>query len=98
LRWFQLSPAAYIMAAGDDGFYLTAHCFKSGVRIPEDLAIVGFDGLLDTRLPDRRLVTVAMPWEHKASEPVRMLVRQIGGSELPNRTVFPVSLVEGDTA
>jgi len=79
-------------------YLLIARCLKSGVRIPDDLAIVGFDGLLDTRLPARRLVTVAVPWEHMASEAVRMLVRQIGGEELPGLTIFPVSLVEGDTA
>jgi LacI family transcriptional regulator len=79
-------------------YALIARCLTSGVRIPEDIAIVGFDGLLDTRLPARRLVTVAVPWEHMASEAVRMLVRQIGGEELPELTVFPVSLVEGDTA
>ncbi|HEX5322319.1 MAG TPA: substrate-binding domain-containing protein, partial [Capsulimonadaceae bacterium] len=79
-------------------YLLIAECLKSGVRIPDDLAIVGFDGLLETRLPARRLVTVAVPWAHMASEAVRILVRQIGGEKIPDLTVFPVSLVEGDTA
>lgn len=79
-------------------YVLLAACLEHGVKIPEELAVVGFDGLLETGLPARRLVTVAVPWERMASEAVRMLVQQINGLPPPPVTVFPVNLVDGDTA
>ena len=68
------------------------------LRIPDDLAIVGFDGLLETLLPARRLVTVAVPWQEIASSAVRMIVKQVAGEAVAAVTTFPVKLVLGDTA
>ena len=73
-------------------------CLENGVRMPEDLAVVGFDGLLEKRLPARHLATIAVPWDRIASEAVRMLVKQIEGDITPPLTSFPVSLLVGDTA
>ncbi|MEO7717373.1 MAG: LacI family DNA-binding transcriptional regulator [Capsulimonas sp.] len=69
-----------------------------GLRIPDDLAIVGFDGLLDTLLPARNLVTIRVPWEDMAAEAAKMLLRLLDGETLPSITTFPVTLVAGDTA
>ncbi|HVX57248.1 MAG TPA: LacI family DNA-binding transcriptional regulator [Candidatus Saccharimonadales bacterium] len=79
-------------------YVLIAKCLEAGVRIPDDLAIVGFDGLLERRLPARRLVTVAVPWEEMAAEAVRMIVKQVQGIVLPSVTTFPTTLIPGDTA
>jgi LacI family transcriptional regulator len=79
-------------------YVLIATCLEAGVRIPEDLAIVGFDGLLERRLPARRLVTVAVPWEQMAAEAVRMIVKQVQGVAVPEITTFPAIMVPGDTA
>ena len=69
-----------------------------GARLPEDIAVVGFDGLLDTLLPARALVTVRVPWEDMAVEASKMLLRLLDGETLPPVTTFPITLVEGDTA
>jgi len=73
-------------------------CLEAGIRVPEDFAIVGFDGLLDTLLPARNLVTIAVPWQDMAAEAVHMIVRQLDGIAPPPVTTFPVTLVPGDTA
>jgi len=73
-------------------------CLQEGVRIPDELAVVGFDGLLERRLPARHLATISVPWERIASEAVRLLVKQIEGVPAPPITAFPLSLIPGDTA
>jgi len=73
-------------------------CLEKGVRMPEDLAVVGFDGLLESRLPARELVTVSVPWERMAADAVRMIVQQIDGRPVPKITTFSVQLIPGDTA
>jgi DNA-binding LacI/PurR family transcriptional regulator len=80
------------------GYAFIKACLNKGVRVPDDLAVVGFDGLLEWRLPEQRLVTIAVPWERIASDAVRILVKQIEGLAAPRLTVFPVNLVHGDTA
>lgn len=79
-------------------YHLLGACAEVGVRVPADLAVVGFDGLLETRLPARRLVTAAVPWERMAREAVRHVVDLRDGKPVPPLSVFPVKLIDGDTA
>ena len=60
-------------------FDLIYHCSEEGVRVPDDLAVVGFDGLLaDPRLSPRALVTVGASWGEVTACAVDLLMRQIG--------------------
>jgi DNA-binding LacI/PurR family transcriptional regulator len=68
------------------------------VRVPEDVAVVGFDGLLDEKLPARRLVTIRCPWVEAAVMATDLLVRQINGEKVAVETCLPVTLCPGDTA
>jgi len=91
-------PTAACCWHDNSAYYLISACLETGVRVPEDLAIVGFDGLLETRLPARKLVTVQVPWETMAQETVRRLVAQVEGDTGPQLVKFPVTLTQGDTA
>ena len=91
-------PTAAVCWHDNSAYYLISACLEIGVKVPDDLAIVGFDGLLETRLPARRLVTVQVPWEKMAHETVRRLVAQVDGERGPQLVKFPVSLTVGDTA
>lgn len=79
-------------------YYLIRVCDGLGISIPGDIAIAGFDGLLDILLPARKLVTVAVPWQEMAEEAVHMIVRQLDGTPPPPLTTYPVKLIPGDTA
>jgi DNA-binding LacI/PurR family transcriptional regulator len=79
-------------------YYAIRICDSLGIKMPDDVAIVGFDGLIDHLLPARNLVTVAVPWQDVAAEAVRIIVRQLDGVQPPPITTFPVTLVAGDTA
>lgn len=95
-------------------FNLIHACRQRGLRVPEDLAVVGFDGLLDPRLTARSLVTVAACWGDITARAMDLLARRIdtrhGASSAPSAenteetatmpllSRLPVQLIEGDTA
>lgn len=99
-EWRQSPDAPTAMCCWNDNsaYHLIKTCLDIGIRIPEELAIVGFDGLLVTRLPARNLVTIHVPWDRIANEAVKMVLKQTHGESVPELTVFPVSLLAGDTA
>lgn len=95
------SPSALICWNDLTALRLMRACRERGIRIPEDLAIVGFDGLLDFSLMAQQLVTVGTDWDAATAEAMRLLVMHINegqGAELPPLTRMPVRLIPGDTA
>jgi DNA-binding LacI/PurR family transcriptional regulator len=76
---------------------IAAFCLEQKMRVPQDLAIVGFDGLPSMRRPALRLTTVRAPWAEVARTAVELLVAQCQGKEVPQKTILPVELVVGDT-
>jgi DNA-binding LacI/PurR family transcriptional regulator len=76
---------------------IAAFCMKHGVRIPQDIALVGFDDLPSTQRPSLRLTTIHAPWSEVACTAIRLLVAQCEGKKVPTTTILPVELVEGDT-
>jgi DNA-binding LacI/PurR family transcriptional regulator len=94
-------------------FDLLYHCRRQGVTVPDDLAIVGFDGLLaDPRLCPRALVTVGASWTDIADRAMDLLMHQMRSDRRSNSQTedsdaavgepllmrLPVSLRAGDTA
>ncbi|RYX83335.1 LacI family transcriptional regulator [bacterium] len=73
------------------------YCWKNGLKIPEDLAIAGFDDLPSNLRPARRLTTVSAPWREVTRHAVSLLVARCNGEDVPLRTELPVEIIEGDT-
>lgn len=69
-----------------------------GIRVPEEIAVTGFDGFLDEKLPARQLATIECPWVEVAVNAVELLTRQINGEAIAAETRLPVRLLPGDTA
>ncbi len=78
-------------------FHLLDSCRSLGLRVPDDLAVAGFDGVMSPLGPALRLTTIRAPWVAVARTAVSLLVSQIDGREIPAETVLPVELVVGDT-
>ena len=87
----------------------TAHnllndCARHDVRVPQTLAVTGFDGFLDDKLPARQLVTAVCPWEEVAVTALDQLRAHIDAraqkapKPAPHETRLPVQLRTGDTA
>lgn len=91
-------PTAVLCWQDTSAYKFIQQCMNMGIRMPEDLAVTGFDGLLERRLPARRLVTVSIPWEEMALEAVRTILKIRDGEVIRDIKPFPVSIFEGDTA
>lgn len=73
-------------------------CSKKGIRIPEDIRLIGFDDVNIASLTTPSITTIHQPLTEMAEMAVRM-VREINeGKVVPSRTVLPVSLVKRETA
>jgi DNA-binding LacI/PurR family transcriptional regulator len=70
---------------------------RHGRRVPEDVAVVGFDDSSAAVACDPPLTTVRQPVEEMAAEMARLLLRQIERSDVPTSSVVfePTLVVRG---
>ncbi len=66
---------------------------KMGARVPEDIAVVGFDDIPFAAFANPRLTTVAQPSAEMGRRAVQMLLAALEGGTLPPSEVLPVHLV-----
>lgn len=76
---------------------LASWCRQNGIRVPQDLAIVGFDGFPSPQRPSLDITTILAPWSDVARTAVGLLVDLCEGREVPQRTILPVELHVGET-
>lgn len=70
----------------------------SGLSVPDDLSIVGFDDIPFATIVDPQLTTVHMPQEELARATVQLLLDRMRGSVLrTTKLVRPVLIVRGST-
>jgi DNA-binding LacI/PurR family transcriptional regulator len=93
-----IRPTAIVAWADYHAFMLMEACLQKGFRIPDDIAIVGFNGIQIDIRPTLELTTIRAPWQQVAATAVDVLMRLINGEEVPEETVLPVEFVQGDTA
>ena len=70
---------------------------ESGVRIPEDCGIAGFDGLEETQYYHPSLTTMRQPVEKIAEESVRILFAMLHNGEPNQQRTFPCELMERES-
>ena len=63
-----------------------------GIRVPEDVALVGFDDIPSAKLSNPRLTTIAVPTHEMGRLAARALIGAIQAGELPPAVVLPVEL------
>jgi DNA-binding LacI/PurR family transcriptional regulator len=79
------------------GMYLAAR--ERGVRIPEDLSVVGFDDMDFARVLSPPLTTVALDAERLGATSFELLEKRLSGERTRKRIVLPAQLlVRGSTA
>ena len=70
-----------------------------GLAIPDDLSIVGFDGVVPATWPSYRLTTIRQPVRRMTEAAVTMLLERIANPDLPPEVrSFTGSLIEGSSA
>jgi DNA-binding LacI/PurR family transcriptional regulator len=70
---------------------------RTGRRVPEDVAVGGFDDSSAAITTDPPLTTIRQPWPRLSSEMVRLLQARIAG-EPPAGVILPTELVRRGTA
>ncbi|MFE3903580.1 LacI family DNA-binding transcriptional regulator [Streptomyces sp. NPDC059153] len=67
---------------------------RRGVRVPEDIAVTGFDGIPLSRIVRPPLTTVRQPIRQLGEQAVELLVQRLGNSgREPVSLMLPVSLI-----
>ena len=71
-----------------------------GRRVPDDVAVVGYDDLGVAEMTDPPLTTVRQPTVEMAEQATRLLLEQIDGGRggHPMRVIFPPSLARRTSA
>jgi DNA-binding LacI/PurR family transcriptional regulator len=69
----------------------------SGLRVPVDLSIAGFDNIPSSSLVDPRLTTVTQPGRDMGRAAAELLLHQIKGTSPPALTNFPTVLCPRDS-
>jgi LacI family transcriptional regulator len=73
--------------------------FELGLRIPDDVSVVGFDDVPHASAPSYRLTTLHQPVDRVVEDAVEMLIQRIERPDLtPRQTLVPVSLVLRESA
>jgi LacI family transcriptional regulator len=93
-------PSAIFCVTDELAFAALDAAARLGVRIPEELSVVGFDDSPQAEWAMINLTTVHQPIEDMAGEAVRLLLARIDQDvpEQPGARVFPVTLhVRGTT-
>jgi DNA-binding LacI/PurR family transcriptional regulator len=65
---------------------------RAGRRVPEDVAVVGFDDSPSALAARPQLTTVRQPWRRISEEMVRLLLARLDGQE-PAAVILPTELV-----
>jgi DNA-binding LacI/PurR family transcriptional regulator len=71
---------------------------ERGRRVPDDVALVGFDDVREARLSSPALSTVRQPIDDLGRTMTRVLLSRISGQKTQQRTVLPTDLVRRDSA
>jgi DNA-binding LacI/PurR family transcriptional regulator len=79
--------ASDLMAAG-----VLAACAQAGLRVPDDIAVAGYDDAAVALTTQPQLTTVRIPWHRHADQLTRHLLRRIDGDD-PSGVVMPVELI-----
>ena len=68
--------------------------YEQGLSVPEDIAIVGFDDVPQTKVIIPALTTIRQPNEEMGSKATEMLIDQLEGKDgKPRQVIFPTTLV-----
>ena len=97
---FQVAARAYLtygVIYWIGGVYLAAR--ERGLRIPDDLSVVGFDDLPFARVFEPPLTTIRIDPESLGGEAFEALAKLMAGESTPPGRILPVELVvRGSTA
>ncbi|RYG26665.1 LacI family transcriptional regulator [bacterium] len=98
-RALRLSPRPTALFVWHDrlAYQILEACDAMGIRVPEDLSVVGFDGLIWPSTSSHVVESVQVPLEDLADAAVSLLARLIEGESAPLQETIPVQFAPGTT-
>ncbi|MDO5603036.1 MAG: LacI family DNA-binding transcriptional regulator [Oscillospiraceae bacterium] len=69
----------------------------AGLRVPEDISVLGFDGIELGRYATPRIATVRQPQKEMVRTAIQLLMQQIERRREGQCSVLPIELVEGES-
>ena len=90
-------PTATVCWNDQTAYEILADCRRHALRVPEDVAVTGFDGTSVAYENRIALTTIRAPWAEAARTAVLYLDRLLKGETVPETTVLPVQFVQGNT-
>ncbi|GCE77120.1 LacI family DNA-binding transcriptional regulator [Cellulomonas biazotea] len=88
-------PPTAVFAANDlSAIHVVEVARSLGLRVPDDLSVIGFDNVPESALVTPPLTTIAQPLQQMGAEALRLLVDLIDGKERPVHVRLPTELVE----
>lgn len=94
-QWIQHGIEMDVIFAADDDSAIGAVLAlkEAGLRVPEDVGVVGFDDIRLSRYFDPPITTVRAPIEHAAQIAIEQLIKRIANEPVDMLTLLPVELV-----
>jgi LacI family transcriptional regulator len=95
-RLFSSAKNVTAIFASNDAIAIGAiHYLKTrGIRVPEDVSVIGFDGIEADLLLDPPLSTVGVPKFELGAEALKLLVNTLNNKKsLPKKIIVPVELI-----
>jgi len=72
-------------------------CSTLGIRVPEDVKIVGFDDTIIAQITNPMLTTIHQPIKEMAEVAVKLLKDASDNKIIPKQTILPTTLVERES-
>ncbi|WP_245570987.1 LacI family DNA-binding transcriptional regulator [Glaciibacter superstes] len=86
-------PTAVFAANDMSALGVLAVAHELGLRVPQDLSVIGFDDVPEAARSTPQLTTMAQPLHELGAQALRMLVDLLGGNEVPQQVLLPAELV-----
>ncbi|OKP68751.1 LacI family transcriptional regulator [Paenibacillus sp. P3E] len=96
---FREHPEIDGIFAGSDliAAYALKACRESGRSVPEDVRIIGYDGIALRSLFHPAISSIRQPMDEMGRLAVELIVKQVEGASVAAENILPVELAEGAT-
>ena len=97
--WSQLNCTAIVAHNDDAAIGIIKALTKYGLRVPEDVSVMGFDGTETGELCTPPLTSIKVPLEEIGEQAVKVLLEQIanGVPSAPSKIMLPAQLKLGES-
>jgi DNA-binding LacI/PurR family transcriptional regulator len=90
-------PSAVACWSETSAYGLLNRLTAKGHRLPEEAAIIGYDGIDFPAPLLQRVTSIRAPWREVGRSAVSLLASLIEGRDTPRQMVLPVELAPGNT-